>query len=450
MDREETRGGWLEARRKASRMTCAPITWEDCRGWRIDGEHGAIVHRTGRFFSIVGTRTPAADASGAVEQPFILQPEVGLLGFVLHRDADGTKVLVQAKSEPGNVDLVQLAPTVQATISNQERVHGGAPTPYLALFDAGRNETERVSDGVQSEQGTRFLGKFNRNAVIRVGGAPPRPVSDVWRWLRIEELLGALRRDYTVNTDARSVLVCTPWAAYCNGSRPFGRHRGRGGIGEELWASYRSGTEGRAPDPDRILRRLWEWRSRPHPIAERVPLDALRGWQLEGDGLFSRDGTGIDVRPFETRATDREVSHWMQPLVAPPHPEEIALVAQVRDGVLRFLLRAAGEPGFASGPQIGPSVQTRDGRSPDDALGRQLLAADPARDVARAMQSDEGGRFHHSVGRYRVIRWPEDDSLPEPPDTVWATLGQIQALALQPGVLTNEARSALSLLLPEI
>jgi oxidase EvaA len=159
---------------------------------------------------------------------------------------------------------------------------------------------------------------------------------------------------------------------------------------------------------------------------------------------------GLDVRPFEVRATDREVEHWAQPLVAPRGTEEVVLLGQRRRGVLQFLLRAAVEPGFAEGVQLGPSAQTRDGVAPADELSRTVLAADPRLDRARVLQSDEGGRFHRSVARYRVVHAPDGAPLPEQDDAIWVTLGRIQALALGSGLLTNEARSAISLLLPEV
>ncbi|MGH0034064.1 MAG: NDP-hexose 2,3-dehydratase family protein [Myxococcota bacterium] len=440
---------WLESRRKASRMVCEPIDWSACDDWRF--ADGALAHRTGRFFSIVGTRTPGSEAAGAgVEQPFILQPEVGLLGFVVRREIDGVSVLVQAKSEPGNVDLVQLAPTVQATVSNYTRVHGGAATPYLELFEDGAGGAQRRADSTQSEQGTRFVGKFNRNALVRVGERSPEPVSDVWSWRAMGTLLDALGRDFAVNTDARSVLVCAPWSEYCPGDAPFARHHRKGGFGEALLRSYRAAEDESETSDAAIAAALARWRARWPARMEIVPLERLRAWRLEADGLFARDGDGIDVRPFETRATDREVAHWCQPLVAPRRREQVVLACQARRGVLHFLLRAAVEPGFTDGVQIGPSGQTREGEAPPDALSCLLLDSDMGREEIGVLQSDEGGRFHHSVARYRVVQLPEGEPIPDEGDGVWVTLAQIQTLALRSGRLTNEARSAISLLLTEL
>jgi hypothetical protein len=63
--------------------------------------------------------------------------------------------------------------------------------------------------------------------------------------------------------------------------------------------------------------------------------------------------------------------------------------------------------------------------------------------------SDEGGRFFHTVSRYEVILWLPDALSAIPEDFgVWLTLGQLKALVETGELVSNEARSALSMLLP--
>ena len=87
--------------------------------------------------------------------------------FLLQHRNGVPHVLVQAKVEPGNIGYAQLAPTVQATQSNYERVHGSQETPFLDWF-LGQRQDAVLDDCLQSEQGSRFLGKFNRNMAVRV------------------------------------------------------------------------------------------------------------------------------------------------------------------------------------------------------------------------------------------------------------------------------------------
>ena len=44
------------------------------------------------------------------------------------------KYILQAKVEPGNINKIQISPTVQATKSNYSRIHGGKTIPFLKYF----------------------------------------------------------------------------------------------------------------------------------------------------------------------------------------------------------------------------------------------------------------------------------------------------------------------------
>ena len=57
--------------------------------------------------------------------------EIGILGIIKI-----SKIIniLQAKVEPGNINKIQISPTVQATRSNYSRVHGGKTIPFLNYF----------------------------------------------------------------------------------------------------------------------------------------------------------------------------------------------------------------------------------------------------------------------------------------------------------------------------
>jgi len=67
--------------------------------------------------------------------------------------------LMQAKIEPGNINAVQLSPTLQATKSNYTQVHKGNVPLYLSYFLEERKDVTILLDQLQSEQGARFLKK---------------------------------------------------------------------------------------------------------------------------------------------------------------------------------------------------------------------------------------------------------------------------------------------------
>ena len=98
---------WLEAERARSALAVAPARLSESAQWRCTD--GRILHRSGRFFGVVGLAWE--DAGEPCSGPFLEQREIGTLGFLARPGERGCDLLVQAKAEPGNVDLVQLAPT---------------------------------------------------------------------------------------------------------------------------------------------------------------------------------------------------------------------------------------------------------------------------------------------------------------------------------------------------
>ena len=158
---------WIERRNREVEVRIEEVPFADLKGWHFDETTGNLVHDSGKFFSIVGidVRTNTG-CEQRWTQPIINQPEVGYLGIIC-KEFDGILYfLLQAKIEPGNVNCVQLSPTLQATRSNYTQVHGGKRPAYLEYFQNATPD-QIVLDQLQSEQGARFLRKRNRNIIIQ-------------------------------------------------------------------------------------------------------------------------------------------------------------------------------------------------------------------------------------------------------------------------------------------
>ena len=158
---------WLKDRNADVKVEIKPAPLEELSGWTFTPE-GWLAHSSGRFFSIRGIRVDTDYGPVQTwEQPIIYQPEIGYLGIIV-KEFDGVlHFLMQAKVEPGNVNNVQLSPTIQATKSNYSRVHKGKTPAYLEYFINAKPE-QIILDQLQSEQGARFLRKRNRNIIIRI------------------------------------------------------------------------------------------------------------------------------------------------------------------------------------------------------------------------------------------------------------------------------------------
>lgn len=438
--------GWIAERRVQSGLVVEQVPLQACDDWRF--EDGALRHHTGRFFSVVGVRCHGGGPHlQGLSLPMIDQPEIGVLGFVVRRGAAGWEWLLQAKTEPGNIRGTQVGPSVQATRSNYLRVHGGQATEMIGLFTDAHGTRSRISDIEQSEQGDRFLGKYNRNAVVEVAPDHPAPTQGAWRWFGACALRQALTQDFVFNTDARSVLCCTDWSLLCpaGDSKAFGRWRGLGGWGEQLLASNEvpladSGLEAALTQLD-ATRRTSTLR------LERVALDALPHWRCDAWAIESEQ-PGMDpvVRTFRVHSTDREVRDWCQPLLTNRSEGRVVLACARRHGALHFFIPAREEPGFAERAQFGPSLLTGLGHTNADRL-RQAIDQLHATTHISVRQSDEGGRFKDSVARYEIIEIAPDDTLALETAGAWVTLSALRHMSSVRGLLSNELRSCISLLL---
>lgn len=430
-------------------MQVREIPRSQSKEWVFDGRR--LHHVSGGFFSIVGAALyTGGERQPHLDQPLIDQPEVGILGFLTRTTHAPPRILLQAKPEPGNIALVQAAPTVQATESNYRRRHRGKDTAFLEHFlSPGTGSVH--SDSLQSEQGTRFLRKYNRNMLVEAPGEDSLPGSPTFAWFPLPELLPLLLQDFQVNTDARSVLTSSPWRLLAGGP-PFGRWRGRGGLGEAFLRSFE------APDDESVLRaseiidRLHRLRTTADFTAAVVGLTDLAGWEITDTAISPARRGAFDVRHFAIETSAREVTSWDQPLVASPVEGRALLLCQERAGVLHFLFDARPEIGFGEKFQYGPTIQEPGDDPPiipsraerTSALRRAL---DGSETLMTSRHSDEGGRFFRCISRYSICLVPPGEPI-DPGNTLsWMTLRQIQVLVPHRGLFSNEARSVISMLL---
>jgi len=332
---------------------------------------------------------------------------------------------MQAKAEPGNVNVVQLSPTVQATKSNYSRVHQGKAVPYLEHFLAPRRG-RILSDVLQSEQGAWFLHKRNRNMIIEIpeNVAEDVPVLDGFCWLSREQLAELFAVDNLVNMDSRTVL-----AGYPLPGTSAGTHN----------------------DTASLLSWFTEAKSRYRLDRRRIPLSAVKKWIWSPDGIRHEDDKYFSVIGVDVEAGNREVASWSQPLLAPKHRGLVALLARRVDGQLQVLMRALTQAGTLDVVEIGPTVQCAPGNHADShtlpAFLDHVLNAPQERLLFDTVHSEEGGRFYHAENRYVVVDTGE--GLPDDvgQDFTWMTLPQLAELARYSNHVNVEARNLLACLI---
>lgn len=422
----------------------APLTALD--KWHYAPNPMRLMHRSGRFFAIEGLRVETDFGPVASwDQPIINQPEVGILGL-LAREIDGVlHFLMQAKMEPGNVNILQLSPTVQATHSNYSRVHAGATPRYLDYFtEPGRARV--LLDQLQPEQGARFLRKRNRNMVVAVDG--PVPEHEDFRWLTLGQIKALLAHDNLVNMDARTVVSLIPLADPDEGP-DYGLIHDVGGFGLDVYLSFcRSDKERHTMDE--LMAWLTAGKARHDMRVSSLDLDRLRGWTVTDTEIRHETGLYFSVIGVDVQAHTREATSWSQPLLHHDGQGLVGFLCQRHGGVLHFLARGSLEPGNRDGMEIGPTVACSEvAARASRACAPPLLAhfLEPGRAIVRydAVQSEEGGRFHHFQNRYMVVELPPGRSLDLPDHYAWMTLGQLWRMARH-GHVNIEARNLMACL----
>ena len=438
---------WLAERCRPEEFKVEQMPLNELDKWKIADDGSRIYHESGRFFSIEGLHVKTNfGGNHEWDQPIINQPEIGFLGFIT-RVFDGTRYfLVQAKMEPGNINTLQISPSLQATKSNFTQVHKGKRPTFLEYFN-GEKPMRVLSDNLQTEQGGRFYQKRNRNIVIEIDEDITLP--EEFCWLTLGELKALLREDNVLNMDTRSVLSTIPLI--------------EDDIIEQLRSSNLSPlTSHLSPNGKKFLRSYiandsihtidellsWYTQQKTHWEMEvtRKPLSQLEGWHINKMALES-DKRFFSVIGVKVAAGTREVTSWMQPLIADPNIGLLAFVCQNINGVLHFLVQAKVEPGNMDLIELSPTVscsnyayvQQRDERP---FLFNEVLGAE-ANVLFDSLQSEEGGRFYQIQNRNMIVEIPVDKHIDLPFNYTWMTLNQMKEF-MRYGMFNIEARSIIS------
>ena len=435
---------WLNRRNREVKVQIDEIPFQDMKGWHFDSDTGDLRHDSGRFFSVVGADVYANTGTPHHwRQPLINQPEVGYLGIVA-KEIDGVlRFLMQAKIEPGNVNCVQLSPTLQATRSNYMQVHGGRKPAYLDYFKDIR-PAQIILDQLQSEQGARFYRKRNRNIIIRVDDDVD--VGEDFRWLTLGQIKSLMSLDNTVNMDARTVLSglripVLETSEEDSGSSaisPFGR---------DLLESERH-LSGRMTIDD-VLYKLTELKSRYELITEKIPLKDVTDWRVTDSEIVRPDRKFFRVMGVKVTIENREVSSWCQPLVQPMQEGICVLFARKINGVLHFLLQAKVECGNFDVVELAPTIQCLTGNFRTATILPPFVkefveGTIHGETVFDTRQSEEGGRFFHEQNRNVIFVLHEEERLTIPENFIWLTLGQIKEFLRFNNYLNIQVRSLIS------
>ena len=180
---------WLRCISHQSQLKVTSINFQDSHEWFLNKNE--LVHKTKHFFKVIGVRWIHYETKKNIITVLIDQREIGVLGFLVLKQQNTNKILIQAKVEPGNIGQAQLSPTCQATASNIETMHGGLKPPFSDIFMQSKFKV--LSSTLQSENGSNFYKKRNRNVVLITNKNHKHSKS--FKWIDIDNFLPLLGKD---------------------------------------------------------------------------------------------------------------------------------------------------------------------------------------------------------------------------------------------------------------
>lgn len=434
---------WIERRNREVEVKVKKIPFAEMKMWHSESD-GSIHHDSGKFFSIVGidVRTDYG-ANNHWQQPIILQPEVGYLG-ILTKEINGVLYcLMQAKIEPGNVNCVQISPTLQATKSNYSRVHSGKSPHYLEYFVNAKPENI-ILDQLQSEQGARFLRKRNRNIVIKVD--EDIPVLEDFRWMTLGQIKELMAYDNMVNMDTRTVLSGLKISDYVT---PLDGLRHMSQFGKNMILS--ANTNHCFVSTRDHLSWLTNLKARYDLLVNYCPIIGMPEWKKTETEIVREDQKFFRIIGVNVTISNREVSSWCQPLVEPMQQGLCAFIIKKINGVYHFLVQAKLECGNFDVIELAPTVQCLTGNVYAENIQKPefadyVLNARTDQIVFDTLQSEEGGRFYKEQNRNLIVEADEDFPLELPERYTWMTLRQIYKFLRFNNYLNIQARSLISAL----
>ena len=380
--------------------------------WFYDKTDGVIRNKNNSFFNIAGFRE-LEGGEIICEQPVILQPEIGYLGIICKKIGGVLNFLMQAKIEPGNINHIQISPTIQATKSNFTQKHGGAAPAYLDWFKNSSEHTILV-DQVQSEQSSRFFRKRNRNIMILIGEDEEIEVLPSHKWMTLGQIKELMKIDNAVNMDTRTVLSCMQFAEELMTPEEHS-------MAEELFsdkALFRSMfASDNADTVHRIFNRINDRKMFAESEIDFVPLHELASWKFEKNEIACRTPYDFKVIYCDIEIEGREVRKWEQPLVEACGELLIGLFTRVKDGKREFLVCIRHEIGCFDTVELSPSIQLEPSNTGNELNSIEQAFIDRLEEGKGVMKdvflSEEGGRFYHEQNRNVIIDITEDPPISE-------------------------------------
>lgn len=443
---------WMKRQNEEVNSYIKQIPLSDLKGWQFRDDR--ICHNSGKFFSIDGIHvetnyrnTPQWD------QPIINQPEIGFLGFIVKKINGVLHFLMQAKIEPGNLNVVQLSPTLQATRSNYTRVHGGKSPTYLEYFNGEKDVTVLV-DQLQSEQGARFLHKRNRNIIVEIDENEEIEIKTNFIWVSLGQIKELLRYPNVVNMDSRTVISCIRFGSYSERSlklldRVKQMAEIHSGKPDSFLYSVLS-ADNHLHDLQDIIQWITALKFKYELSVSPIGISKMQYWVYDGNTIHHNNNKYFDVIGTRVEIGNREVVSWDQPMVRSAQEGLMAFIVKKINGIYHFLVQAKLESGNFDVIEMAPTVQCLTGNYRKGKNEYTIPYLDTVLESPKdriwysSFQSEEGGRFFQEQNLNIIVEVGEEFPVEVEGNYCWLTLNQMLSFVAYNNYLNIAARSLLS------
>lgn len=445
---------WMKEKNSLVISNISELPLDELKGWSFTKDR--IAHTSGKFFSIDGIRVKTN--YGLVnewEQPIINQPEIGFLGFIVKKINGVLHFLLQAKIEPGNLNIVQLSPTLQATRSNYMRVHNGITPKYLDYF-TGEKKVKILVDQLQSEQGARFLQKRNRNIIVEVGENEDLPVYDEFIWLTLRQIKELLGYPNVINMDTRTVISCIQFGSYREiDLKLLEVFQSYSGIHLDNKYSFLMSVlneENHLHDLQYIISWITALKFKYELQIGKVPLEGISDWVFENGIIHHIQNKYFSVIGVSVQIGNREVTSWNQPMIKSAQDGLMGFLVKKINGIYHFLVQAKLEAGNFDIVEMAPTVQCltgnyRKGKNEYEIPYLDLFLNAKQENIwYSTYQSEEGGRFYHEQNLNMIVEVHDDFPVDVHENYCWMTLNQMLSFVTYNNYLNMAARSLISVI----
>ncbi len=387
---------WFNNQRKRNFLNVKKIDLFKLKKWIFNKRE--IYHESKKFFKVVGVTIQSNFYKNKKwDQPIIVQNEIGILGII--KNIKTNKYLLQAKVEPGNINKIQISPTVQATKSNYSRVHGGKNIPYLKYF---RRKNKNFS--LQTEQAFRYFNKKNSNIITYI--KKKINLEEGFRWFSKKEINLLLKRKNIINMDTLSVF-----SSFIKKSKKDVHLNNKAII--DKWKN--------SLDKKYFLKN------------KIINLNLIKAWNFSKKKIYHQSKNYFSVIGLRVETNKREINYWDQPIIQGSKMAFAGYLIKKFKNTNHYLCRYILKPGSKSSTYT-CSVNTSklNGYKKDNNLTnfqKKLITYyfinSRIKKVYDNILSDEGGRFYHSQIRYMACELKQNIDIKLPESYIWLSHNQI-------------------------